>query len=78
MAFVPNRQDAGDHRPWVLQDLVKVQRIDLADQLHQVHVQIDGIGFTASELEICKGVALRQFERQERICGHGGIEEKVG
>ena len=57
VAFVPNRQNAGDHRAWVLQNFVKVQRIDFADQLHQIHARIKGNRFTSTQLEISKGVA---------------------
>jgi len=65
MAFVPDRQDRGDHRPRVLTDLLEVQPVDLTDQLDQVHVQVDGIVGATPQFEIREGVALRQFERQQ-------------
>ena len=41
-------QDAGDHRAGILQNLVKVQAIDIADQFDQVHVQINSVVIAAA------------------------------
>jgi len=52
MALVPDGQDAGDDRPRILQHLVEVQTVDVADQLDQVHVQINGVIIAATNFEV--------------------------
>ena len=63
MAFVPDRQDAGDHWAWILQDFVKVQAVDIADDLDQVYVQIDGVVIAAADFEIGEGYETVPFVR---------------
>jgi hypothetical protein len=64
VGFVPNRQDRGHHRAGVLTDFCEIQAVEVADQLDEVHVQVNRIRLAAAQLEISESVTLGQFEGQ--------------